>query len=516
MIPSKTDRRSKASMLLTSLGALFALALDAAAAPKPSTPPNVVLIMADDLGIGDVGCYGGCYGSKVIATPNIDRLASQGIRALDAHAAAAVCTPSRYAMMTGRYYYQNWVGELLVDTHRPTIASVLHDHGYATGYFGKWHLGWGVVRPDRKNRQDIDWNSELRPGVLECGFDTFYGTPFTHNEPPAVFVHDRNVVGLEPSDPLKIEYPNGGIDMEKGAFAFGRSTGAAMAHLMRPDDRIDLIVTEKAIEWIRQTKEKPFFLNLALAAPHAPIDPAKEFLGRTGEGVYADFVYELDWCVGRILRALDDCGVADNTMVIFLSDNGAVIYKEVLARGHRANLNWLGQKTDAWEGGVREPFIVRWPGKISPGTTTGALISLADVVKTVWATAGIKAPEGEAKDSLDQLPVLLSPTAQPIRSEMLSLGIYGFALRSGDWVFIPGQGSRGVTTDLSAHWGLHLNDIGESNSDYDDQGRLKEGAPKQQLYNLRDDPGQTRNVIRDFPEKAAELEKRYNELLKTL
>jgi arylsulfatase A-like enzyme len=516
--------------LLASLIALIVLPFTAVAETGVKRLPNVVLIVADDLGIGDVGCYG----SAKISTPSLDRLASQGVRALDVHATSSVCTPSRYAMLTGRYYYQDWNGDLLVKPGQATIASVLHDNGYATGYFGKWHLGWGKNSKDRRFRSDIDWNRELPAGVLECGFDTFFGTPFTHNESPSVFVLDRHVVGLEPNDPLVMVPP----DPKQ---VFGQSSGAKKAHEARPDSQIDLIVIEKAKQWITNNQAKPFFLNLALAAPHTPINPAKEFRGRSGVGLYGDFVVEMDWCVGQILQLLDDCGVANNTLVIFTSDNGAKIHKEMIAQEHRSNLKWLGQKTDVWEGGVRIPLIVRWPGRIPAGTTTDAMISLSDLAKTVWDAVGVKAPEGAAIDSISQLSVWEKPSSAPVRKEMLYLGTQGlnmragrwvssgladtagepattqgFALRSSEWVYIPGQGSRGVTTDLSLAQWMHLHDIGQTNSDYDNQGRLKEGAPKQQLYNLRDDPSQTRNVIRDFPEMAASLEKRFNELLQAL
>jgi arylsulfatase A-like enzyme len=470
------------------LTALCGTGLHASAAEKP----NVILIMADDLGVGDVGCYG----SVKIKTPNLDRLASEGLRALNANATASVCTPSRYAILTGTYYHQGWNGELLVKPGQPTIASVLHDNGYATGLFGKWHLGWGKNSPNRKFRADIDWNQELPAGVLECGFDTFFGTPFTFNEAPSVFVHDRQVVGLESEDPLVVP-----PDSKKG---FGRSTGAKKAHAMRPESEIDLMVTKQAQQWLAEHHSKPFFLNLALAAPHVPINPSEEFRGKSGAGLYGDFVEQMDWCVGQILQTLKECGVESNTLIIFTSDNGAVISKDMIAQGHRSNLNWLGQKTDVWEGGHRQPLIVRWPGKVPAGTTTDAMISLADIVRTVWDAAGVKAPEGAAKDSISQLSVWAKPDSPPVRKEMIFSATGGLALRSGDWVYIPKQGSCGITTTPNG-WGLHLKDMGQTNSDYDAQGNLKADAPKEQLYNLQKDPSQSQNVVRDYPEKAREM-----------
>ena len=475
--------------------ALFAaVGLVSVAGALAQQKPNVVLIMADDLGTGDVGCYG----SEKIKTPNIDRLAAQGMRFTDAHSTGAVCTPSRYAVLSGRYYWGGWNGELLMRDEWTLLPEALRDNGYATGYFGKWHLGWGEDFEGRKHRSDIDWNSTLPAGVLECGFDFYFGTPFTHNESPSLFVLNRKVIGLDPNDPISIIGPK-----EPGGAPFGKSIGGKKAHEARPEDRVDLMVTHQAKKWIKQNSDKPFFANVALVAPHVPLSPGKEFLGKSGLGVYGDFVEQMDWCVGQILQTLEECGVADNTIVIFTSDNGAVVHIEPLGQGHRSNLDWLGQKTDVWEGGVRVPFVVRWPGKVKAGTTCDALLSLADISKTVWEAAGVSPANDTALNSVSQLPLWLDPDAKPVRTEMMHLG-FGYALRSGDWVYIPRQGSCGVTTQFPS-WGLRLPEMGQTNSDVDETGRLKADAPETQLYNLKTDPSQTRNVINEYPEKATEM-----------
>lgn len=477
-------------------------------ADASNSKPNVLLIIADDLGVGDVGCYG----SKWIKTPNIDRLAAEGIRAMDAHATAAVCTPSRYSILAGRYYHRyprNWNGEALIERDRPTIASVFRNNGYATGYFGKVHTGWGEPSKDRKHRQDLDWNSELPRGVFEMGFDTYFGTPFSHNEPPFVFVKDRHVVGLDPADPL-VCIPK---EVERGPWGWGVSKGAKAAHQARAVDQIDQIVTDKAIGFIRETAgKKPFFINLAYVAPHVPIAPAKEFKGRTELGLYGDYVEQLDWCVGQVLQALEAAGQLDNTLIFFTSDNGAIHHKETLAKGQNSNLGYLGQKTDVWEGGVRVPLIVRWPGQIPAGKTFDQLFSLMDLAPTAWAAAGITPPPGAAPDALNQLDVITGRTDQTVRDELYMIGITGQALRSGDWVYIPKQGSGGITTLESATWAIQLGELGQTNSDYNADGTLKEDAPKAQLYNLRTDPHQAKNVIREYPEKAAELAARFDEV----
>ena len=459
--------------------------------------PNVILIVADDLGTGDVSCYG----DGKIATPHLDELASEGLRLTEAHSASAVCTPSRFAMLSGRNYWSRWNGELLIREEWNTLPDVFRENGYATGYFGKWHLGWGENYEGRAHRQDIDWNKTLPAGVLECGFDTYFGTPFSHNEAPSLFVKDRTVVGLDPEDPIEIIPP-------KLSPPWGKSTGGEKAHAARPESRIDLIVTEKAQEWIKNNSTKPFFLNLALVAPHVPISPAEEFRGKSGLGAYGDFVQQMDWCVGQIMKALQECGIEDNTIVMFTSDNGAVMFSETLEQGHRSNSKFLGQKTDAWEGGVRVPFIVRWPAQIKAGVTSDALFNLSDICKTSWDAAGIKPELDTALDSISQLQVWLNPDGEPARTEMLQGGVFGMAFRSGDWVYLPRQGSLGMTTGDN-DWFLSVNQMGLPNSDYDEEGKLKDDAPDTQLYNLKKDPSQSSNVVNAFPEKAALLAARY-------
>tara|TARA_B110000196_G_scaffold177157_2_gene151909 strand:+ start:908 stop:2419 length:1512 start_codon:yes stop_codon:yes gene_type:complete len=489
------------------------LAVTASHAQQP-TQPNVVLIIADDLGVGDVGCYG----SKMIRTPNVDRLAAEGLRATDAHSIGSVCTPSRYGMLTGRYYHRypySWNGESLIEADRPTIASVFRDNGYATAYFGKVHTGWGERSKERKHRQDIDWNSELPRGVLEMGFDTYFGTPFTHNEPPFVFVEGRYVVGVDPEDPISILMGEAAKESGVTPYNWGVSIGGKAAHAARPVDQIDILVTERAVNYINENGgNKPFFMNLALVAPHVPVAPSKAFKGRTKLGRYGDFVEQMDWCVGQVLDALEAQGLSDNTIVIFTSDNGAIYHSKEHQSGHRSNLDWLGQKTDAWEGGLRVPFIMRWPGEIDAGQTNDQLISLMDIPQTVWSAAGVAVPEGAGPDSLNQLALLTGKTDHSQRKELLMIGITGQALRSGDWVYIPKSGSQGVTTDPRMSWAMQLAELGLSNSDFDAEGKLKADAPKAQLYNLRTDPRQSTNVIREHPEVAAKLAKRFIEVKK--
>lgn len=502
-------------------GRTFALSLLATIVPgiSPATAepsavpgkPNIVFIIADDLGVGDLQCYG----ATKIKTPNLDRLAADGVRATDANASASVCTPSRYGILTGRDYWRiktDWQGQSLIEPDRQTVAKTLREAGYKTGYFGKWHLGWGEVDPAKRrpHRADLDWNAPpIKPGVLEAGFDTFFGTPFSHNEPPLVFMEGRAVFKGDPADPLEIVGP----EVEK-YFGYGTSRGAKAAHEARPIDRIDEIVADKAAAFIEANAPGPFYLNIAFVAPHVPIAPAPEFKKASDVGPYGDYVTMLDHCVGRVLEALDRAGVADNTLVIFTSDNGAILHKEVHETGHRANAARLGQKTDAWLGGVNVPFIARWPGRIPAGSTTGALISLNDFYATACAAAHLPPPSGDGIDSVNQLPVLTGSEAASVRKEMTHIAISkpGLALRSGDWLFIPAQGSLGVTTDPKMAWAMQFGEIGLVNSDFKPDGTLKADAPPVQLYNVKDDPSQAVNVALKNPEKVREMSARLQEL----
>ncbi len=458
-------------------------------------------MVADDLGVNDLGSYG----ATKIETPNVDRLARQGVRFTDAHSTAAVCQPTRYAILSGTYLFRarrqgQWA--LFFHEGQHTLPGVLKAAGYRTAAFGKWHLGFG-------RGSEPDYNDELKPGPLEIGFDYYFGTPRTHNEPPFVFVENHRVVAHDPGDPIRAIAPTG--------LGHGMSAGAARAHAARPIERIDLIVAEKAAEWLgRQPKDAPIFLYLAFVAPHLPIAPAVEFQGKSRAGNYGDYVQQLDACVALVLAALEREGRNENTLVIFTSDNGAMLHPAALRAGHRSNGAWLGQKTDAWEGGHRVPFIARWPGHIPPNSQCGALLSVSDLMATCAAAAQVPLPEGAAPDSLNQLPALTDPAqAVAIRTEMGIEGVAGFALRQGDWVYLPKQGSLGKTVQVPAgpRWGQPYAGAGFLNSDVDAHGKVRPNAPAAQLYNLETDPFQRTNVIAREPERAEGMRRRLEEIL---
>ena len=405
-----------------------------AGAAMPSGPkPNVVLILADDLGFGDLGCYG----ATRIKTPNIDALASQGVRCTDAHASAAVCTPSRYGLLTGRYFFRNTVKRpawsLMLDDNQPTLASAMKSAGYATGCIGKWHLGF--------TRHAPDYNQELKPGPLEVGFDYYFGHPphpqraplRLRREPPGRRHRQKRPARDHPSSD---KTPKGRAGATASAPAPRPPTPPA------PRIRSTSSSPRRPSALSNPTRKNPFSSS-SLPGPSRAALPSARFRGTSKTGIYGDYIQELDWCVGEVLKTLDRHGLADNTLVLFASDNGAINYDWVFATGHRPNNPWLGQKTDAWEGGCRVPLIARWPGHIPQNSQCDKLITLLDMLPTVCAATGVKPPEGAGPDAVNQWPVLSKPaTAKAARKEMVYQGIYGLVLRQGDWVY-PQAGLAG-------------------------------------------------------------------------
>jgi len=454
---------------------------------RESSPekPNIVIILADDLGYGDIGCYG----ATKVGTPYIDRIAEEGVLFTDAHTPSPICTPTRYSLLVGEYYWRigptigrNWNRRrgLLIEEHRMTVPSLLKSVGYATGCVGKWHLGFGKDKPD--------WNGELKPGPLEVGFNYYFGTPNANNEAPFVYVENHRVVGLEATDPIEVDP------------VYARMKGGKRAR--RKNEEIALVQTAKAVSFIERHKAHPFFLYFAPCNVHVPLTPNARFKGTSKCGTYGDFIHELDWSVGEILSTLDRLNLADNTLLIFTSDNGAVHHRHAFAMGHRANGVLSGQKTDVWEGGHRVPFVVRWPGKVKSGTRSNELICVTDMLATIAALVGEELPREAGPDSFNILPALLDePGHKPVR-ESVVMGWPGWAIREGPWLLIPHQGSGGVTTDPDNPAGkgwMTFAEIGHKNSDYTNDGKLKADAPPGQLYNLSRDLGETANLYNDYP-----------------
>ncbi|MCP4856806.1 MAG: arylsulfatase [Fuerstiella sp.] len=492
-------------ILRTCLLALLACANATFAADRP----NVVIIFADDLGYGDLSCYGATH----VNTPNIDRLAAQGRRFTDAHTASAVCTPSRYTLLTGRYPVRHgnlWSPVFLkrpfvMDPDRKTIADVAKDAGYDTAIIGKWHLGFGSKTP-------TDWNAPLKPGPLEMGFDYYFGMPVVNSHPPFVYVENHAVVDLDPADPFVYGKPAETkiFDEKMGISDIG---GARQAHKTYDDNLVATTLKDKAVQWIHDHKSKPFFLYFPTTNIHHPFTPAPQFEGTSAAGPYGDFIHELDWVVGEVMQALDDVGVADNTLLIFTSDNGGMLNRggqEARRRGHLANSTLLGFKFDAWEGGHRIPFIARWPGQIKSGSESNSLISNVDLMATVATVLNQTLKADQGPDSFNMLPALTGQPNTRIRDHLLIAPVRKshLTLRQGDWVYIGAQDAGGFNQKKVGDHGLGGAAAhpftGHVNSDIEN-GRIKPDAPKTQLYNLKEDPLQKINVVQRFPEIAARM-----------
>ena len=488
--------------MLSLLTCLLTVALSASGAQKP----NVILIFADDLGYGDLSCYG----AAKLKTPNIDSLAKEGRLFTDAHSASAVCTPSRYALLTGDYPFRQ--GEsgiwgplshsvpLIIDEGKLTLSKVFKQSGYSTACIGKWHLGFGKGK--------CDWNKPLRPGPQEMGFDYYFGVPKVNSGFPYVYVENDRILGWEPQDPLVFRQkpysktttypPKAG---RKTPNAFG---GAKKAHALYDDEKIATLMTEKAVSWIQKQTDKPFFLYFPTTNIHHPFTPHPRFKGTSDCGLYGDFVHELDWMVGELLKTLKEKGVADNTMIIFTSDNGGmynVAGKAAFKMGHAINGPLLGFKFGSYEGGHRVPFVVKWPGKVKAGTKSSQLLCNVDLLATMAALLDYKLESDDAVDSYNMLEAFTAEPSHALRDHAIlaSNSHKNLAFRRGKWVYISGRGDGG--NGLGTRGGAKaLISSGRPNSDIG-----KKNAPQEQLYNLEKDLGQTQNVIRDYPEIAREM-----------
>ena len=445
--------------------------------------PNIVIVLVDDLGIGDPGCYNA---ESKIRTPSIDRIAREGMRFTDVHSSSSVCSPTRYAILTGRYAWRSRLksgvlegySRALIESGRPTIASLLKEQGYTTAGIGKWHLGFQTFDPARGEReQPVNYSRPLRPGPLTVGFDEFFGIPASLDMPPYVFVENDH-----PTEMPTAKVATSG-DAKRARGPFWRP--GAMAPSFRHTDVLPRL-TERAVAFLdRQAKsqeKKPFFLYLALSGPHTPYLPSAKFLGKSGAGDYGDFVETVDASVGDVLSALDRNGLAQNTFLVFASDNGARWTPEEISQfGHRSNLDNRGQKSDVYDGGHRIPFIVRWPGHVRPGTTSDELGCLVDLMATCASVAGVPLPHAAAEDSFDLRPALLEERGRPIRDAVVHHSGSGmFAIRSGEWKLVVGLGSGGFTQPVRI--------------------RPHAGETDVQLYNLKTDRQEQTNVAAQHPE----------------
>jgi arylsulfatase A-like enzyme len=486
-----------------------------AGAALGSELPNVVFINADDLGYGDLGSYG----ATLVQTPNIDKLATEGRKFTDAHSVSAVCSPSRYGLLTGEYPLRygdegtwgplGYKSGLLIGTDRQTLGKVFQEAGYATAVIGKWHLGFGEFKHD--------WNEPLKPGPLEVGFDYYFGVPQVNSGVPFVYVENHRIVGWDSNDPLRIDKENASptptFPPEAGRKSPNIFAGAKKAHEIYDDERTASLLVEKATGWIDKNAKKPFFLYLATTNIHHPFTPAARFKGSSECGLYCDFIQELDWMVGEIIRSLEENGVADNTLVIFTSDNGGMFNiggQDAWDVGHRLNGELLGFKFGAWEGGHRIPFIARWPGKIEAGSVSNQLLSNVDMLATMAALLGVEVKPGHALDSVNLLPALTGNPQESIRKNLVLAAREPthLAIRKGKWLYIGGQGSGGFKEgkrgDHAFGGASAITYAGYQNSDVED-GKIREDAPPAQLYDLEADISQTTNLYDRYPEVVQEL-----------
>ncbi len=447
-----------------------------------SVLPNIVYIMADDMGYGDLGCYG----ATKIPTPNIDRIASQGLRFTDAHSSSAVCTPSRYSVLTGRYCWRTrlkkWVlwgfEDPLLESGQLTIADMLRDQGYATAAVGKWHVGLGWTTSDGldplPDGSNIDYAAPISDGPLDHGFDTCFIITGSLDMAPYCFIKDEHTLSI-PSLEKYPYYPQ----QRKG--------------LMVPDwrdDQVDVRFTEKAVAFIEQQAadpETPFFLYLTPSAPHRPCVPPEFMRGKSLAGARGDMVAMVDWMVGQVDEALQRHGVADNTLLIITSDNGArATDYDGKDYGHKSCGNLRGQKADIWDGGHREPLIMRWPARITAGGQCDALVSLVDMMATWAAITDFDLPPEAAPDSYNILPALLGPQIAPGRNTLVHHSGEGmYAVREGSWKMIAGLGSGGFTAPVWIE--------------------TTPGGPEGQLYNLASDPLEEHNLWATRPDMVAHL-----------
>ena len=448
-------------------------------------PPNIIYILADDMGYGDVSAFNPDAAWKTV---NIDRIADQGKRFTDAHTNSAVCTPTRYGVLTGRYAWRTrlkrgvlWSWDKpLIEQAEETVGSLLKRNGYTTGCVGKWHLGLGWQYHE-SDPDSADFSKPVTGGPVTLGFDYFFGITASLDIPPYVYIEND----LPTTVPT--EYTSN--KSEQGWWRRGL-TGSDFDH-----EQVLPVLTEKAVSFIEKhandPDEKPFFLYFALTAPHTPILPTAKFKGKSRTNAYGDFVLQVDHTVGEILAAIDRQGITHETLVIFTSDNGCspeANFEELAGFGHDPSYLFRGTKADIFEGGHHVPFAVRWPGSVRTGTTSNQVICLTDLMATLAAIVGDTLGPEAGEDSYNLLPALLDDQVEQIRESTVHHSVNGsFAIRKGKWKLILCPGSGG--------W-----------SEPKPGSPEEEGLPPYQLYNLEVDIGETQNLYNDFPDVVKELE----------
>lgn len=478
---------------------------DAQKATAPVSKPNVIVIYADDLGYGDLSCYG----AMQVQTPNIDRLAGNGLRFTDAHSMASTCTPSRFSILTGEYAFRNQQAHilpgnasLLIPLDRATLGTVFQQAGYRTACVGKWHVGLGP-------REGPDWNGEIKPGPNEVGFDYSFIFPATADRVPTVYVENHRMVALDPQDPVHVSYqekvgndPTGKAHPEllkmkashghdgtivNGIGRIGWMTGGHRARWT--DESLAGDFLAQAQWFIESNRDHPFFLYYAVNEIHVPRMPDTRFKGKSNLGYRGDVILEMDEVVGQLLKTLDYLGLAKNTIVVFSSDNGPVLddgYVDQaveMNQGHRPAGPFRGGKYSMFEGGTRMPFIISWPGVIKPGVSD-ALVSQVDLVASFAAMNGVKLQAGDAVDSYNVLEALLgkSGVGRPVNVEQNNGGV--LALVQDGWKYIEPHKGPVLMKEVNIETGFDA---------------------QPQLYNLKTDKGEKNNLAARHPEKVQQM-----------
>jgi arylsulfatase A-like enzyme len=471
--------------------------------------PNVIIIYADDLGYGDPGAYGG----TAIKTPNIDKLAAEGVRFTRGYASSATCTPSRYALLTGTYPWRNkrahilpGSASLIIDTAQITIPKMLKKQGYATGIVGKWHLGLGSG--------EIDWNKHISPGPNEVGFDYSYILAATQDRVPTVFIENGNVVRLDPGDPIEVSYKHAfpgeitgrdhpellkmglsqGHDgtIVNGISRIGHMKGGEQARWI--DENMADTFLVKAQHFIISHKDQPFFLYYALQQPHVPRTPHPRFVGKTELGPRGDVIAEADWCVGELIKTLEKQGLLENTLLVFSSDNGPVLddgYRDSAYEKNGTHTPWgpfRGGKYSLYEAGTRLPFVTYWPGHIQPAVSD-AMVSQIDLLNSLAALSGSAERSADGKDLME---TFLGKTKEG-RDGLIFEAMGKTGYRKGNWVMIPPYPGPAFAEDVQIELG---------NSD------------KYQLYDLQNDIAQRVNLADSLPDKLTEMITEYEQLRK--
>ena len=466
--------------------------------------PNIVVIYLDDLGYGDLGCYG----ATELKTPNIDALAKGGLRFTNGYASSATCTPSRYALLTGMYPWREkdakilpGTAPLIIDTAQLTLPKMLANKGYKTGIVGKWHLGLGSG--------NVDWNERVSPGPNEVGFESSYILAATQDRVPTVYIENGDVVGLDPNDPIMVDYkenfegePTGLDNPELLTMKWHHGHNSSIVNgiprigFMKGGDSakwsdVDMAdhFLEKAKAYVKANKDQPFFLYYAMQQPHVPRTPHPRFIGSSGMGPRGDVIVEADWCVGEFMKTLEVEGILENTLVIFSSDNGPVLndgyYDDAVEKvgNHDPKGGLRGGKYSLFEAGTRVPFITYWKGQIEPGTSD-ALVCQMDLLTSI---AGLQGTKVEGLDGADMMDELMGRSKEG-RASLIIEATSRTALRKGDWMMIPPYKGPAINTQVNIELA---------------------NAQDYMLFNLKDDLAQTNNLAEANPEMLAEMQEEF-------